>query len=275
MGAVMEAHEPGVGEAIRSKREILKLSQEALASQVNLPVQLLDAIEREDWSAVPPGRERPLVRQLMERLGIDPTACPAAWEKLPGGLEQEAPDPKKDRLERILTGAISFAALALLLWLILPGPNIKRSIQEAKSTRAREPWSPKAPGSPSAYPVLGELLPEAGVTAEGVLVSLRAVDACEARIKGPQTELNRTLRISEPWKLRVPGPFTLTLSNAGVVDVEVAGRRVRHPGGVGEAWTGEFSGNGQMVLPQPPASEMAPSAPETDEDSSPEPEGAE
>jgi len=271
----MEAMNPGVGASIRRQRELLKLSQEALAGQVHLPVQLLDAIEREDWSAVPPGRERPLVRQLMERLGMDPGTYLDAWEKLPGGLEQETPDPGKDRMERILTGAISVAALALLLWLVLPGPNIKRSIRETAPVRNREPWSPRTPASASAYPVLGELLPEAGVTAEGVLISLRAVDVCEASIKGPQTELTRTLRVSEPWKLRVPGPFTLALSNAGVVDVEVAGRRIRHAGGVGEAWTASFGGNGQLILPQAPVSEVPPSAPETDEEPETEPEGAE
>ncbi|WP_005034982.1 helix-turn-helix domain-containing protein [Holophaga foetida] len=270
-----EASAPGVGEAIRRKRELLQLRQEDLAHQLNLPVQLLDAIEREDWEGVPPGRGRPLVRQLMERLGIDPTIYTDAWEKLPGGLEQEAPDPKKDLWERVLMGGISLAALALVLWLILPGPNIKRGIQEDRPTRADLPWTPQAPPSPSPFPVLGELIPEAGVTAEGVLVSLRTLDTCEARLQGPQTDQTRTLRVSEPWKLRVPGPFTLTLSNSGVVEVEVAGRRIRHPGEVGESWTGQFGGDGQAILPQPSPSEVPPTAPETDEETSPTPEGTE
>lgn len=271
----MEERNPGVGEAIRRKRELLNLTQEALASKINLPVQILDAIEREDWDAVPPGQGRPLVRQLMERLAMDPIIHNDAWEKLPGSLEQEAPDPKKDLLERVLTGGISFAALAILLWLILPGPNIKRGIHEEKPSRANELWGSKTPSSPSPYPVLGELIPEAGVTAEGVLVSLRALDTCEARIQGPQTDQTRTLRVSEPWKLRVPGPFTLTLSNSGVVEMEVAGKRIRHSGEVGETWTGQFSGSGQAILPQPPPNEIPPTAPETDEDSSSEPEGTE
>ncbi|MBP1626131.1 MAG: Helix-turn-helix domain [Holophagaceae bacterium] len=266
---------PGVGEAIRRRREFLKLSQEALASQIHLPVQILDAIEREDWEAIPPGRGRPLMRQLMERLEMDPAIHGDAWDRLPGGLEQELPDPKKELWERVLTAGISFAALALILWLILPGPNIKRSIPEERPTRASQPWIPQAPSSTPGYPVLGELLPEAGVNQEGVLVSLRALDTCEAHIQGPQTDQTRTLRVSEPWKLRVPGPFTLTLKNAGVVEVEVAGKRIRHPGDVAEAWTGQFGADGQAILPQAPPSEATPTAPETDPEASPDPEGTE
>jgi len=266
---------PGVGEAIRQRREYLHLSQEELAQRIHLPPHMLDAIEREDWGAIPPGRERPLVRQLMARLEMDLDTYEESWGKLPGALEQEAPDPRKDLLERILMASISLGAVALLLWLVLPGPNIKLGIPGAKPTRANLPWAPQGPAPAPGFPVLGELLPEAGVTPDGVLVSLRAQDTCEAHLVGPQTDQTRTLRVSEPWKLRIKGPFSLTLGNAGMVDVEVAGKRIRHPVGVGETWSGQFGADGQTIQPPSQPSEAPPTAPETDLESSPEPEGTE
>ena len=51
---------------------------------------------------------------------------------------------------------------------------------------------------------------------------------------------------------RVKGPFTLSLDNAGVVSVEVAGHSIRHGQSVGEPWTGRFGADGQWLRTAPP-----------------------
>jgi hypothetical protein len=123
--------------------------------------------------------------------------------------------------------------------------------------------------------VLGELLPEAPLNEQGILVSLRAMDTCEVKLESgvgepPQA---RTLRVSEPWRFRVKGPFSLALDNAGVVNVEVAGQRIPHGQNVGEAWTGQFDAEGHWLRPpQPPAPPAEPSdAADPDDEDEPTP----
>ena len=96
------------------------------------------------------------------------------------------------------------------------------------------------------------------------------MDVCQVRIE-PQPDLGgepqvRTLRVSEPWRLRVKGPFTLILNDAGVVNVEVAGRHIVHGQSVGEPWTGRFDGEGRWLRPDPP--QLPEGAPVRDDDES-------
>lgn len=255
----------GIGEILRGARVAKGLNQQTLARELRLPLHLLAALEAEDWPHVPPGRERPLARRVAAHLGVDLSLHQEAWERVPGAVPQEAPDPARERLERALMGALTLGSVALFLWLVIPGRDIKggagrREIRNAYSPTAV--WVPKATATP--YPVLGEVLPEAPVTAEGTLVSLRAMDACLARIVGEGVDLSMPLRVSEPWVLRVKGAFTLSLDNAGVVTVEVAGRRVEHGRAVGESWSTSFNEEGQRVLPIEESPKLPLHVPETD-----------
>jgi hypothetical protein len=65
-------------------------------------------------------------------------------------------------------------------------------------------------------------------------------------------ELEQTLRMSEPWKLRVKGAFSLHLDNAGVVAAEVAGVKISHGAGVGQQWSGAFDDRGNWLQPKKP-----------------------
>lgn len=262
------------GALLKEAREARGMSQAALAQALNLPLHLVEALEAEDWSRVPPGRERPLARLLARHLGLDPEAHPEVWETLPGSGAQEGASPSQERLERGLTYALMAGSIALLAWLVVPGRDLKRSIPPGGLSRQRpeasRPWVRQAPTGP--YPVLGEVLPEAPINEQGVLVNLRSLDGAEARITGENgLELHQTLRVSEPWRLRVKGPFTLSLDNAGVVAVEVANRPIPHGRNVGEPWTGSFSAEGAWLLPAAKPGEEAPPAPETEE----EPAGSE
>lgn len=261
----------GIGEVLRRERIAQGLSLFVLAHELNLSVPILEAVEAEAWQRLPPGRERPHTRQIAERLGVDLASFPEQWNQLPGALEQELPDPRRESLERVLVSAITVGSVALLLWLVVPGPSLKRPHAPAKEVDTGPAlWTPKDPAGP--YPVVGEVLPEVPVNDEGVLISMRAMDTCEAVVQGlPQESpgvlgpaLRRTLRVSEPWRLRVRGPFTISLGNAGVVALEVAGRHIRHGRTVGEPWQGQFGPQGGWILPQEAAPKNPPSAPEAD-----------
>jgi len=262
----------GIGLMLRQTRIAQGMSLFVLAHELNLSVPVLEAVEAEDWDRLPPGRERPLVRQVAERLGVDLATFTEQWNQLPGAPEHESPDPRRESLERVLVSAIMVGSLGVLAWLVVPGPSLKRGprTEPARVAEAAPAaWVPKPLSGP--YPVVGEVLPEVPVNAEGVLITLRALDTCQATIQGlsqdPRAVLPaqlRTLRVSEPWQLRMKGPFTIVLDNAGVVALEVAGRRVHLGRTVGESWTGRFGSAGEYVVPEDTSPRNPPSPPESD-----------
>lgn len=258
-----------VGQLLQQARVAKGLSREALAVELKLPLRHIEAIEADEWSALPPGRPRPLARQLAERLGVDLEYHTGAFQVVPGVRELDPPDPRQERLERLVMGVLTAASALVVLWLVVPGPSLGRKPAPSYLTALpKATLPPPPPPSTAPYPVLGELLPEAPLNEQGILVSLRAMDTCEVRLEsaaeGAATPQVRTLRVSEPWRLRVKGPFSLTLDNAGVVNVEVAGRHVPHGQSVGEGWVGRFDAEGRWL--NPPAPVLPEVAPPPDED---------
>lgn len=260
-----------VGQILREARIAKALSREMLAIELKLPLRHIEAIEADDWAALPPGRPRPLARQLAERLGVDLEVHTGAFHTVPGGQEHEAPDPRQERLERVVMGLLTLASTLLVAWLVVPGPRLGRKAPANPLAALQgNALPPPPPPSQAPYPVLGDMLPEAPINEQGILVSLRSLDACEARLEpdpatGGQPQA-RALRISEPWRLRMRGPFTLSLDNAGVVNVEVAGIRIPHGQSVGEPWVGRFDDQGRWLRPPRPDPEPVPGPPEPPED---------
>lgn len=260
-----------VGQLIRQAREARDLSLETLAKELKLPVRHLEAIEADDWVALPPGRPRPLARQLAERLGVDLEFHTGAFQIVPGAQELEPPDPRRERLERIVMAVLTGASAVVVLWLVVPGPRLGHKPPPSYLVALSKPSLPPPPApSASPYPVLGELLPEAPMNEQGLLVSLRAQDTADIRIE-PQTAeggppMVRTLRVSEAWRFRVKGAFTIRLDNAGVVNVEVAGRRIPHGQSIGESWAGVFDGEGRWLRPAQPELPNEPIVPDEDEE---------
>ncbi len=259
-----------VGQLLQEARVARGLSREALAHDLKLPLRCIEAIEGDDWDSLPPGRARPLARQMAERLEVDLDLHTGAFHDVPGSVELPPPDPRQERLERVVMGLLTLASLAVILWLVVPGPNLGRRPERARALAVGPaPLPSPPPPATGPNPVLGELLPEAPVTDAGILVSLRAVDPCEASIQaGDGSQLQHTLRVSEPWRLRVKGPFSLSLDNAGVVTVEVAGHRILHGQSVGAAWTGQFDAEGNWLKPPPPAPPDTPVPPSDSESDS-------
>lgn len=264
-----------VGQILHDARVAKGLSREILAVELKLPLRHIEAIESDDWEALPPGRSRPLARQLAERLGVDLEFHTGAFHTVPGVQELVPPDPRQERLERLVMGLLTAASILVALWLVVPGPSLGRKPLPSYLTALPRAMPPPPPApSTSAYPVLGELLPEAPFNEQGALISLRSMDTCDVRLEplpeGGGPVQVRTLRVSEPWRLRVKGPFILRLDNAGVVNVEVAGVRIPHGQNVGEAWAGSFDAEGRWLRPvPPPPAAPDPQPPDEEEDDTP------
>lgn len=263
---------PHLGEILRQSRIGQALSREQVAAELQLHPDQVAALEEGRWKALPQGGVRPLARQMAERLGVDLTQHVEAFEALPGLPEPPPVDPARERQERWAVVGLSLFSLAMLGWLLVPGPSLRQAkARPAWLTEAPGPYTPPPPPPKDVpYPVLGELLPEAPLTAEGTLVVLRAQDQAQARIEGEgDLRLEHGLRVSDPWKLRVKGAFVLKLENAGVVRVEVAGRPVDHGATVGEAWEGRFDDKGELWRPPAPKAEPEPAPDEESEEEEP------
>lgn len=258
-----------LGEVLRQARVAKALSREHIAALLKLHPSQLEAIETAHWKSFPQGGVRPLVRQIAEILGVDLTQHVEAFEALPGLPEPPADDPERDQQERWAVLGLGALSVLLLVWLLVPGPSL-RGAKPAPAWLAEDPGPyvpPPAPPPQVPYPVLGEMMPEAPVTADGTLIVLRAQDVAPAWVEGEgAVKLEHTLKVSEPWKLRLRGAFVIHLENAGVVRVEVAGQGIPHGASVGESWEGRFDAKGQWQRPAPPRLPAA--APSSD----PEPE---
>lgn len=263
---------PHLGEILRQSRIGQALSREQVAADLKLHPDQVAALEEGRWKALPQGGVRPLARQMAERLGVDLTQHVEAFEALPGLPEPPPVDPRREKQERWAVAGLSLLSLAMLGWLLVPGPSLRQA-------KARPTWLTENPGpyipppippKDVPYPVLGELLPEAPVNEEGTLVVLRAQDQARALVEGEGgLKLEQALRVSDPWKLRLKGPFVLKVENAGVVRVEVAGRAVDHGATVGDSWEGRFDEKGALWRPPPPKVEPEPEAKEEPEEDQP------
>ena len=115
-----------VGQLLQQARVSKGLSRAALASELKLPLRHIEAIESDDWASLPPGRPRPLARQLAQRLSVDLKFHTGAFQILPGVPELEPPDPRRERLERVVMGVLTVASALLVVWLVVPGPRLGR-----------------------------------------------------------------------------------------------------------------------------------------------------
>lgn len=242
----------GLGALLREARLAQGLSLEELAQDLHWPASLLEAVEAEDWRRIPPGQERPMVRQMAAHLGCDLVSHDQAFARVPGEGPEEGSNPRQQRVERMATLVLGLASLGALAWLLIPGGALRSLPRNVARPAGQRAWiAGERPRQP--YPVLGEALPEAPVSEEGALIYLRVQDACQIRIQGPSGEVHQAVRPESPWQTRLKGPFQITLDNAGVAVLHVAGRRVNHGRAVGEAWTGAFDAQGIWLQPVPPS----------------------
>jgi len=256
--------------AFHETREARGIDLKEMAEELGVPYQTIELIEACDWSDIPSDKAYELAVSVARRLELDLDNFYVDRAFFFGDLEEKDTSHTDLRRERIVMTAMTIAVVAMLAWLLIPAGDISQSSVEEKSitTQQSVPWQKPASNQP--YPVIGEVLPETPITDEGILISLRATDSCSAQITLERgQEQSQALRMSEPWKLRVKGAFTLRLDNAGVVAVEVAGQKVQHGAGVGQPWAGsfDFQGNWLRPLPRPAPPKPAPQTDETTNDS--------
>jgi transcriptional regulator with XRE-family HTH domain len=247
--------------AFRETREELGLDLKRMADELGVRLSVLESIEALDWSDIPSDRAYDLSVAIARRLGLDLDNYYVDRAFFFGDINEKDTRPRDMRREKVVMVTMTTAAVATLCWLLIPANDISAvAAKESQAATAHvSVW--KKTQSDLTYPVLGEVFPESPITKDGALVSLRATDTCDARIVTDRgQELEQTLRMSEPWKLRVKGAFSLHLDNAGVVAAEVAGVKIAHGAGVGQQWSGAFDDHGNWLQPKKPARHPGPEA---------------
>ena len=247
----------GFGAAIRKARLGLGLGVGEFSADLGIQAEDLEAIERGDWSGLASESAYGLAVAVGGRLGLDLGAHSIDRAFFFGGMKDGSAHPKDRMREKTVLFVLAAGAALMLAWLLVPAKDM---VQTPRMERAPKPageaiWQRPAADLP--YPVLGEVFPEAPISRDGVLITIRATDVCNARIEtGAGQARSQSLSMSRPWKLRVVGAFQLHLDNAGVVSVEVAGTKIPLGAGVGQAWSGSFDASGhrlQAPKPAPPA----------------------
>ncbi|MDR2561818.1 MAG: helix-turn-helix transcriptional regulator [Holophagales bacterium] len=236
---------------IQDKRRAMGLGREKIAEELNVSVDVVKSVEAGEWTSENYSEEYALAMLMAERLGID-------FEKYVGlessldALFESNTSPMNPRSEKAIMVTMTIGVVAMLGWLLIPAKDISRTAENGPQAQSADHAIWRKPDSDQKYPVLGEVFPEPPITSDGVLISLRASDTCEARILAEDGQEHiQILRTSEPWKLRVKGAFSLSLENAGVVAVEIAGAKIQHGAGVGQPWSGSFDALGIWIRAEP------------------------
>ncbi|MCL1908880.1 MAG: helix-turn-helix domain-containing protein [Holophagaceae bacterium] len=236
--------------AFREKRLALGLESTKLAEELGFPPEIIQAVEDCDWAKIPSGQEYTLIEAMAKRLEVDLRNHPVGRSSFKSGPQREEDRPAELRRERIVTFAFLVGAVAVLAWLLIPAKDLSQPPSRDLLPPPMQQSLWQKPDSDQPYPVLGEVFPESPITNDGVLISMRATDTCNARIVAENgRRQTQVLRMSEPWKLRIKGSFTLFLGNAGVAVVEIAGQKIQHGAVVGQEWSGSFDAHGNWLRP--------------------------
>lgn len=206
----------GVGSALRRAREVRGLSLDQAARDTRLRVEQLDALEREDFEVLP-GEVyvRASLRTYANYLGLDADEVAGAYARSADVPEPIPPPGKLGRVERMIAASrirdnqrfLLVSAVSILLIMLAFG---------LLSRGAAAPLPADVP-TDTASPVPTE------PTIRTVLTARAEVDV-RALVDGRVSTF--TLRPGETVSIEAFEALTLTVEDAGLVEVSLAGRVV-------------------------------------------------
>lgn len=241
----------GAGARIRAARQQRGLPLDVLAAQMKVPVARLDALEREQWDALPdPTHARALATSVCRALELDarpileamPRGAGAALERVTQGLNQPFRTAPARTWSVGLWGLLALlllAGAALLAWphlqtLLPPTPSQPAApavlpaqdvgITPPTPIPAASPASDTAPAVPaeaaSAAPVEPSVPAALEIRASRGASWVSVMDAQGATLAAQLLDLGETLTLPLPAAL----PVRVVLGNAPVVDLSWRGQ---------------------------------------------------
>ena len=148
------------GEQLKRAREAKGLALEDVASQTRIPIRHLQAIEREDWDALPaPTYAVGFARNYANAVGLDGAAVGLELrERLGGALRSRAPvpeyyepaDPSRMPPTWLIAGALLFAALLIAGYFFWFSSYRSEQVPELEVPAEAPQAAPAQPAAPQA-----------------------------------------------------------------------------------------------------------------------------
>lgn len=240
-----------IGETLAAAREQAGLSVEDVSRETRIRSGLIRAIERDDFGLC--GGDvyaRGHIRNIATLVGIDPRPLVADYDKTHGGgpipVDNPAPafDPEvATRSERKRPNWAAAMAVALVAICVIAGVQLASKGGSSKPPKASRAATQHPAPSPSTQPSPGPVPSGAvaQVPRQGVHVQVRIVGATDSRswlhvagsdgstlFEGILAYGDRAHNFADPSKI------SLTIGNAGAVDLVVNGRDRGLAGSSGE-----------------------------------------
>ena len=258
------------GEALRKARESAGLEIRQLAETTRIQGRYLEALEAENWGALPTGViGRGFVRSLARELGVPADALLQRYQASRGreDLEPDRQLPESDwkvdlhrgrRVGPLLVALLALAVAGLALWLwqpwrrpVEPRPPIETgTVGPTAPTELLRPPADTPVAAPSAENVEAPTPPaaptgsDAGQPSEPIRelrLEIRAVDRVWVRAiadgGAPQT---RELKPGETLSAAATQGIEVRLGNAGAARISWNGEELRPAGKVGQVVTLRF-----------------------------------
>ena len=234
-----------IGERLQRARESRGLSLRDAANRTKLSIDLLTAIERNDFDSLPPGMYRKAyIRTFATEVGLDPNAVGTEYSK----LVETSHDPfategqtHQDQVAQQLTAppvwstkTIALFAVLAAVWFILQSWHVPLAVPDdptADTVNARAPLE-----SSAFVPVA--LLPAAitsGLATSAVSIQIQASDWCwvAAEVDGRRV-VYRLVKAGERLVIEADRLISLRLGDAGAVTLSINDGESRLAGQPGE-----------------------------------------
>lgn len=255
---------PGFGAYLREARERARLSVREIAATTKISVLSLEALERDDVARLPGGIfVRSFVRAYAKEVGLDPedtvrrfVACfpdasaeesPAPFEANPEKIIVDE-QPATNRIWRVVGWSLPIVLVIvyfgfggrLAWWGQSSQPVAPRTEQQAEPAP-----STSAPVLTTPAPAPAEASPPsraAGATEGRFQMTLTSRGRCWVTVRSDgRIVFTGTMNTGDRQDLTLAGNVSLTVGNAGVMDVAINGRPARPLGGEGQVVTARLN----------------------------------
>ncbi|MGH2935110.1 MAG: helix-turn-helix domain-containing protein [Gaiellaceae bacterium] len=223
-----------IGSTLREERRRRGLQLEDVASETRIRAQFLDAIEREDWEALPVGvYRRSFLRGYADFLGLDSDAYAHEYEHRFAPAEPEPEPVRRSRSGRLPVLALAVAAVVAVLavggWLLTRSDAPKTAPPQATTSVAGAATTKRTPHRQAAPPKPARSGPLVLTAARGSCwISVKAGSASGTTVYEQTLQQGQTVRfgLGRTLYIRFGAPWN--------VDAKLAGRTVHLPSQTGD-----------------------------------------
>jgi len=236
-----------IGEQFKRERAGKKVSLEDVARETKIRINFLQAIEEDRFDLLPGGVfTRNFLRAYARYLGMDEEGMVKNFEQLFPKEEEKKVAPSMLMIEELKRRRSFYHIVLLIILMLLLGYLLWvkgwdfrggdfYNLQQKKNTSATKREIALPPEKEEVSVTTREFSAEI----DGLSMELRAIDSCWVEVLADEKLVAyRLLQPGEKLALVAQQGFSLTLGNAGGVEITLNGKRIRPLGSLGEVQRG-------------------------------------